>query len=109
MKCTHCGKNHDASLHHAKMASKLSDKGFPTHARKYKEAHKDANRAEKKAFGEKSFRELEKIDSRLGKHELIGKNLKSGKIEISKKVPEKLRKEVAYHEKVENKILRKKK
>jgi hypothetical protein len=39
----------------------------------------------------------------------LGKNTKSGGIEVSKVVPPKLRKEVAFHEKTENEILRKKK
>lgn len=107
MKCKTCGKNHARNDPHIK--EKLTDEGFPTHSPRYKSAHRDANRAEKKKFGKKAFKELEKIDRKLSKHELAGKNLKSGKIEVSKKVPKKFRKEVVFHEEVENKILRKKK
>lgn len=107
-KCPKCGGNHDSSQHSYKVASRLSDKSFPTHAKGYKEAHEKANKAEEKKFGKENFKKLEKIDRRVSKHELVGKNLKSGKIEVSRKVPKDLRKEVAFHEKVENKILRKK-
>jgi len=108
-KCPECGGSHETAKHSFKVVGELSDKGFPTHAKKYKEAHEKANKAEKKKYGQKQFKEIEKFDRKLHKHELSGKNLKSGKIEISKKVPAKYREEVAYHEKVENKKLRKKK
>ncbi len=108
MKCKECGKKH-LSENHYQLLSKLLDKGFPTHSKDYKNAHRKANKAEEKKFGKKSFKALEKIDRKVGKHELVGKNLKSGKIEVSKKVPKKLRKEVAFHEETENKILRKRK
>lgn len=109
MKCKSCGKDHKSSHIHFKVVSKLSDKGFPTHSSHYQQAHKKANKAEKEKFGVKQFKKLEKIDKSVRKHELVGKNLKNGKIEISKKVPASLRNEVAYHEKVENKNLRSKK
>jgi hypothetical protein len=111
VKCKHCGKAHDSSQHRKSFESldKLSDAGFPTHSKKYKEAHQKANKQEKEKFGKKAFEALEKIDNKLSKHELAGKNTKSGKIEVSKKVPPKFRTEVAFHEKVENKALRKKK
>lgn len=105
--CSQCGKNHSSGHYHLK--TRLKDKGFPTHEKAYQSAHRVANRDEKKAFGKKAFNALEKISSKLPKHELEGKNTKSGMIEVSKKVPPKYRKEVAFHEKVENKILRKKK
>lgn len=108
MKCKHCGKGHSTATHY-KVTSKLTDKGFPTHPKKsYQKSHEAANRAEKKKYP-KGYEEMKKIDSRLGKHELVGKNTKSGKIEVSKKVPAKLRSEVAYHEKVESENLRRKK
>ena len=108
-KCPKCSRMHDADHAHFKQVSKLTDSGFPTHSGQYREAHREANRAEKKKFGEKSFDALEKIAKKAGSHELIGKNTKSGKIEVEKKVPKALREEVAFHEKIENKILRRKK
>jgi hypothetical protein len=109
MKCKLCGKSHEKGTPHWQTISKLTDKGFPLNTRGYKEAHREANKAEKKKFGKKAFNEMKKVDSKLHSHELAGKNSKTGKIEVSKKVPSKYRKEVAYHEEVENKILRKKK
>ena len=90
-----------------KVVKELKDKGFPTHAKKYHSAHEEADKKEKKKFG-KNYESMKKIDSKLGKHELAGKNFRSGKIEVSSKVPKKYRKEVAYHEEIENKILKKK-
>lgn len=105
MICKHCGKAHSEKYH---LANKLNDKGFPTSSTKYNAAHKKANEAEKKRFP-KGFKAMAKVDRSLAqKGELAGKNLKSGKIEVSKKVAPKLRSEVAFHEKVESKKLRKK-
>lgn len=106
MKCKVCGKSHDHRIH---MEDSLQDKGFPTHDKRYETAHRKANQAEKKRFGEKAFKALDKIEHSLKKHELLGKNTKTGKIEVEVKVPKKLREEVAFHEEVENKILRKRK
>ncbi len=107
MECPTCGKNHDSN--HPHIMAKINEKGFPTKARGYANAHAAADRAEKKKFP-KGYEQLKKMDISVGKkHELIGKNTKSGKIEVAKKVPKKFRPEVAYHEQVENKILRKKK
>ena len=97
------GEDHN----HFQVKSTLDDKGFPTHSKRYLSAHHEANKEEEKKFGKKAFKKLEEIDRKVGKHELVGKNLKSGKIEVSKKVPKPLRKEVAFHEKVENRKLRK--
>lgn len=91
-----------------KVVKKLEDKGFPTHDKKYHSAHEEADKKEKKKFG-KDYESMKKVDSKLSKHELAGKNLKSGKLEVSSKVPKKYRKEVSYHEEMENKILSKKK
>jgi hypothetical protein len=107
-KCSKCGKEH--SPRHPCLKSKLTDKGFPEHPNKkaYLSAHEQADKAEKKKFGEKNYVAMQKVDSKLPRNELSGKNTRSGKIEVSRKVPPKYRSEVAYHEKVENKILRKK-
>ena len=110
MKCKICGKTHEKQDHpHYRLVSDLHDTGFPTHNNLYSTAHAKANRAEKAKFGAAAFDAMMKVDAGLKKHELAGKNLKSGKIEVSKKVPKKYRAEVALHEEVENKALRKKK
>lgn len=88
-----------------KIVKKLNDKGFPTHNKKYREAHAEADNAEKKKYP-KVYKAMKKVDKKLGKHELSGKNLKSGKILISKKVPKKDRKDVILHEKTENKAIK---
>lgn len=106
MKCPTCGKQHGKD--HPHIVSGITDKGFPTHSKGYASAHEQADKAEKKKYP-KGYPKLKKLDQEVGKHELIGKNSKSGKIEVSKKVPKSLRKEVAFHEEVENKILRKNK
>lgn len=117
-KCKECGittKNYESHYAHQqqhdkyKLANKLMDKGYPEHTKEYKYAHEKAVKAEKRKYGKTQFKKMSKVDSKLSKHELAGKNLKSGKIEVSKKVPKKFRGEVAYHEKVESKILRKNK
>jgi len=100
--CLHCGMPHDPRVHTEKY---IKDAGFPTHDRNYKTAHEEATKAEKKSFPRKDYDKLKKMDQTIGRNELIGKNTKSGQIEISKKVPNKLRKEVEFHEKTENKIL----
>jgi len=109
MKCKICGKSHEKSSHeHYNLVSDLRDNGYPVHEGKYNSAHRKANAAEKAVFGEAKFRAMNKVDAGLKKHELAGKNLKTGKIEVSKKVPPKFREEVALHEAVESKQLRKK-
>lgn len=107
MKCTYCGKDHEKNHIHFRIVSRLSDKGYPTHARKYAASHEEADKKEKKAYGSKSYNAMKKVDSKLDKHELAGKNFKSGKVEVSKKVPKKYRNEVAFHEKKESESLRK--
>src|SRR5271165_4429959 len=109
--CPHCGLSHPASYHTEKYADsytvkdKLSDSGYPTHDKDYPTAHEAASKAEKKKFP-KGYKKLKKLDESLPKHELAGKNLKSGKLEVSKRVPPNRRSEVAYHERVESKKLR---
>lgn len=80
----------------------IKKKGFPLTDKKYKTSHEEADIAEKKKYP-KGYKELKNIDEKISKNQLIGKNTKTGKIEVSKKVPKKLRNEVAFHEKVENK------
>lgn len=88
-----------------KVVKNLKEKGWPTANKHYKEAHEKADAAEKKKYG-KSYGYMKKVDSSLKRGELAGKNTKTGKIEISKKVPSKYRQEVAMHEKREYAILK---
>ncbi len=103
--CTKCGKTHDKN--HPHLVDNIRERGYPTNDKRYSSAHETADKAEKKRYPE-GYEKLKKLDIRAGRqHELIGSNSKSGKIEVSKKVPTKLRAEVAFHEKTESDILRK--
>lgn len=89
-----------------KVIKELKSKGWPTANKKYHEAHEIANKVEKKDYGSKAFKYMEKVDDRLKRGELAGKNTKTGKIEVSQKVPKKYRPEVAKHESTEYKALK---
>ena len=84
---------------------KANSKKFPLSSKEYSTAHRAANKAEKSKYP-KGFRELTRLEHHLGKGELLGKSTKSGKIEVSSKVPKKNRNEVALHEIVENKKIK---
>lgn len=84
-----------------KLVDKIEKRGFPTSSKLYKKAHRIANKYEKKKYP-KGFKDMEKIDEKLPNHQLAGTNKKSGKLEVSKKVPPKYRKEVAFHERTES-------
>lgn len=88
-----------------KLVRKLTDSGFPTHSKFYKTAHTEAEKLEKAKFPS-GYAKMKKIDEKVSKHELVGKNLKDGKIFVSKKVPKKFRAEVAFHEKTESKNIK---
>lgn len=83
----------------------IKRKGFPTESKFYKEAHAEANIAEKEKFPT-GYSKLKKLDNSLSEDELIGKNTSSGKIFVSKKVPKKYRAEVAFHEKFESSAIK---
>ena len=91
-----------------KVVKELKSKGFPTSSKRYPYAHEEADKSEKNKYG-KSYESMKKVDSKLKKGELAGKNYKDGKIAVSKKVPKKYRDEVAFHERKENEILTKRK
>ena len=89
-----------------KVVKKLTDKGFPTHSKGYPASHEKADRVEKRA-SPRAYKEVNKLERKIGKHELLGKNTRSGKIEVSSKVPKRDRANIALHEKTENKQLQK--
>jgi len=88
-----------------RVVSSLKEKGFPTSSPKYREAHSEASTAEKKKYPA-GYQKLKRLDKKVPQGQLIGKNLKSGKVEVSKRVPKPLRGEVAFHEKFENKAIK---
>lgn len=85
--------------------------GYPVHtpsgkvSSRWKKAHKNANKAALKRFGGKTAKEVSDLVKRTPKGELLGSHTKGGKILISKRVPKKLRGAVAYHEKVEHRLM----
>jgi hypothetical protein len=83
-----------------KVVPKITKKGYPTSSSHYPTAHEKADKVEKAAYP-KGYKQMQKVDDKLGKRELAGTHTKSGKIEVSKKVPPKDRNEVALHEFVE--------
>lgn len=84
--------------------NKLSDHGYPTHSRYYKSSHEEASKAEKKKYP-KGYEILKKEERHLGKHELMGTNKRSGKIEIERKYKNHA-KEIEYHESQESKNIK---
>lgn len=94
------------------LVKRIKKTGFPVFTKsgrvstKWKKSHQAANRAEKKRFGKRAFKALNKV--KLPKDELYGSHTKSGKILISSRIPKKFRGQVAYHEKVESRLMRKK-
>lgn len=101
-KCKDCGGNHETSYH---LVKSIKNHGYPTSDSHYKVAHQVANQAEKSKYPS-GYQKMKSVDEELPDKELAGKNLKSGKVEVSAKVPSKLRKEVAYHEHKESKRLK---
>lgn len=89
-----------------KVVDKIKDKGFPTSSKYYKTAHSEADHTEK-SRNPKEYAAMKKVDTKLPKGELAGKNSRSGKIEVSKKVPAPYRADVANnHERPENKNIK---
>jgi hypothetical protein len=71
--------------------------GYPTNRKVYPKAHAEADQAEKRKYPVGYLR-MKTVDNKLKKNELSGTHTTSGKVSVSKKVPSKFRKEVAYHE-----------
>lgn len=89
-----------------KVVDHIVQGGFPTSSPHYQSAHRQADKAEKAAYP-RGYQAMKHIDMGLPKGELAGKNTRSGKIEVSSRVPPRYRAEVALHEKVESKALAK--
>lgn len=85
-----------------KIVKKIIAKGYPTASRTYREAHAEADNAERKKHP-KQYDDMKKIDSRLAKNTLSGTHDRKGDIRISKKVPKRDRPTVILHETVERK------
>ncbi|HMG82323.1 MAG TPA: hypothetical protein VK559_04765 [Ferruginibacter sp.] len=83
--------------------TKITDRGYPTHDKKYHEAHSEADTSEKKKYP-KNYPKTKKLLKKLGRHELMSTESKEGKIRVERKF-KKYSKELAYHEKIEHKAL----
>lgn len=87
-----------------KVIKSITDKGFPYHSSNYREAHEEASTKEKKKYP-KGYSVLKKKMKTLDGHEMMATNKRSGKIEVEKKF-KKYKSELAYHEKEENKAIK---
>lgn len=93
------------------LVPRIKRKGWPVFtksgkvSRKWKKAHPAANRATLKRFGRKIAKAVNKIKVPIT--ELLGSHTRKGKIKISSRVPKKLRGAIAYHEKVEHRLMMK--
>lgn len=93
-----------------KLVRRIKRSGWPVFTRsgrvskKWKKAHPAANRAVLKRFGGKIAKAVNKI--KVPRSELLGSHTKGGKIKISSRVPKKLRGAIAYHEKVEHRLMK---
>ena len=90
-----------------KIVPKIKRKGWPTSSKKWKKAHSEANKYERKRFGKRAFKAVQKIVESMPQDELLGTHTKTGKIRISKRVPKKYRPQIAAHERFEHRIMKK--
>ena len=87
-----------------KIIKTLKRKGFPIDKKAYPEAHAEADIAEKRKFP-RGYARLKKAQKRMAKDELMGKNTRSGKIEVERKY-KRNKNEIAYHEHEEHLALK---
>lgn len=95
-----------------KVVKAIKKIGWPVYTKsgkvsqKWKKSHPAANRAVLKRFGSKTAKAVNKI--RVPNTELLGSHTREGKIKVSSRVPKKLRGAIAYHEKVEHRLMTRK-
>jgi hypothetical protein len=98
-----------------KLVNRIKSTGWPVRTKSgkirkgWKRSHMSANAAEKKKFGDKAFAAVQRVAKRLPKDELLGSHTKAGKIKVSKVVPKHLRSQIAFHERVEHRLMTKRK
>ncbi len=94
------------------IVKRIKKLGWPVYTRsgkvskKWEKAHPAANRAVLKKFGGKVAKAVNKIH--IPRTELLGSHTRAGKIKVSSRVPKKLRGAIAYHEKVEHRLMTRK-
>jgi len=92
-----------------KVVKSIKKTGWPVYtqsgrvSKKWKKAHPAANRAVLKAMGSKVAKAVNKI--KVPNNELLGSHTRTGKIKVSSRVPKRLRGAIAYHEKVEHRLM----
>lgn len=95
------------------LVKRIKRAGWPVYTKsgkisqKWKKAHPAANRAVLKRFGSKVAKQVNKI--KVPRSELLGSHTRAGKISISKRVPKKLRGAILLHERIEHRLMTKKK
>lgn len=89
-----------------KLSDYIKDNKYPRTSKNYSKCHSTANTYEKLKFGNKRFKELNKIiNSDIPKGSLAGSHNKHGTIIISTSIPKKFRDQIAYHEYIEHKCM----
>jgi hypothetical protein len=99
---------HSTDHPHFKTVKWAEEKGSQVNRKHYATSHEKADQAEKKAYPS-GYEDLKNLVRKVPKGELLGKVSKKGTIEVSKMVPSKERREVAYHEATEIDSLNKRK
>ena len=100
-------------MSHYKLVKRIRRAGWPVFTRSgkisraWKKAHPAANRATLKKFGSKVAKAVNRI--KVSRKELLGSHTRVGKIKVSSIVPKRLRKAIAYHERVEHRLMKRKK
>ena len=92
-----------------KLVKRIERMGWPTSSKKWAKSHREANKSERKRFGKRAFKAVQKIVGKMPKNELLGTHTKGGKIRISSRVPKKHRAQIEYHERVEHRLMTRKK
>lgn len=98
-----------------KLVSRIKAVGWPVRTKSgkirkgWKSSHMAANASEKKKFGSKAFAAVQRIVRKMPKDELLGSHTKRGKIKVSKIVPKRFRPQIAYHERVEHRLMTRRK
>lgn len=94
-----------------KLVKRIKRSGWPVFTRsgkvskKWKKTHPAANRETLKRFGPGIAKAVNKI--KVKSDELLGSHTRKGKIKVSSIVPKRLRPAIAYHERVEHRLMRK--
>lgn len=93
-----------------KVVRRIKRAGWPVFTRsgkvskKWEKSHPAANRATLKRFGPGIAKAVNRI--KVKADELIGSHTRAGKIKVSSIVPKRLRPAIAYHERVEHRLMK---